>query len=207
MGALFPHDHELEAARFRFKGQNIVFHFKTFYRMLYHMMREEEYGSMDGDDDKWGFEIFYYLRETQARGRDNHIWWRLQKQIKNNSYYRRRLNIDIKTLNIKDIEVMQHGIKYQTQQGEIEVEVTAILELDWKKQWRDHWFLKNIEEWYWRGMGRHDFERHRIRLYREAHRFQHKMKMFLQLGVQGEGHDGKAWYPVRGGADEELPVQ
>ncbi|MBI5389839.1 hypothetical protein HZB01_05675 [Candidatus Woesearchaeota archaeon] len=180
-----------------------TFFFRDLYRMMYHWLIEHEYTDMEGS--KWASarpEILYFERQTEKHGTEHYIWWRWKKSIEYNHYFRRLLRINFQTRKMKKTEQLSHGKKLKTEEGEIWIYVTSILELDFNREWRNHWLMKHFHEWYWKKLFWKQFDRHRVRTYREAYEFEHAIKEYFEM-VQY--HKDKApWRPPWGKQDPEL---
>ncbi|MBI5389840.1 hypothetical protein HZB01_05680 [Candidatus Woesearchaeota archaeon] len=179
-----------------------IFHFQDLYRMIFHWLVEHEYTDLRGNrfQDMKPETLFYEKRPDM--GKEHFIWWRVQKKIEYNSYFQRRMNINFKTRKMKDVQLISHDKKGTFQDGEIWIYVTAILELDYQRTWRNHWLMKHFHEWYWKKLFWKQFDRHRVRTYREAFELERAIKEYL--GIFQFHKERVPWRPPFGKQDTEL---
>jgi hypothetical protein len=182
-------------------------HLKNFYMMLHDWFVHE--GWVKRDDKEWP-EPYYLLRENPNLGNEMWIWWRFKKIPPNpepiggsNSYYRFNLDIFWHVMGIKEIEVMKQGNKFKTNNADIELEIRARLELDYKQTWRKHFLLKHIHEFFKNRIFKGQSEKHRDELYREAYKLQEVIKTFLNMKRYMPLVEGQEWSPALGSGDKE----
>jgi hypothetical protein len=163
---------------FYFRVKDVdVFNLKAIYTMMHEWFVEEEYAK---DEDDFP-EIYQRDRETQKRGREILIFWRLQKHPFGINFYQRVVDVLIKIIGVKDVEIMQGGKKFKVQKGVFEVKVWGFLEYDCEKKWRNHWLLSNFLDIYVNRITKKDMEVHRDELMKEMRAFQKAIKEYLNL--------------------------
>lgn len=164
--------------RFYFRVKDVdVFNLKALYTMVHEWFVEEEYAQ----DEKGFPEVYMRDRYTQKRGREVLIFWRLHKHPFGINFYNRTVDVLIKIIGVKDIEVMQDGKKFKIQKGVWEIKVYGYLEYDVEHKWRDHWLLKHFLNFYVYRMTKKDMESHRNELMVEMQALQRAIKDYLSL--------------------------
>lgn len=154
-----------------------VFNLKAIYTMMHEWFVEEEYCK----DEKDFPEVYMRDRKTQKGGREILVFWRMHKQPFGVKFYNRTVDILIKMVGLKDIEVIQGGNKFNLQKGTFEVKVWGYLEYDAEAKWRNHWLLKNFLEIYVKRIYKSEMETNRDQLIIELRAFQRAIKDFLNL--------------------------
>ena len=171
----------VEAARFRIKWKDI-FNVKEFYKAIHEWMLEYNWTDME---DGWDhYETLYF--ERMGVWNDKELWvrWRPQKTPSSNSYYKYHLDLDFHYLYLRPAEVMHGGkkLKKDIYKGEVEVWITALIELDHQGQWSNHPFLRFFNKLFPERIFRSDiYDEHRRELYREAYILQNFIKHWFKL--------------------------
>jgi len=168
-----------------------VFHLKNMYVMLHEYLTEEGFfgpgqkpGSQEGHVD---VETMYMEKFVQKGlhqgGKEMWIWWRTYKkpETKYSGFYRYRLDFDVHVVYLTDIEVIHLGKKMKINSGEIEFFIRPYIEYDYDNKWEKHWLLKHVLKTYASRVFQHEFYKREKELWREAYRFQAKIKKYLQL--------------------------
>jgi hypothetical protein len=141
-------------------------------------------------------------------GNEMWLWWRFKKVPHTegggtNSYYRFNLDVFWHVMGIKDIEVMKGGNKFKTNNADLELEIRARIELDYKKEWRNHFILKHLHELFKSRIFKGDIEKHRDELYREAYKLQEVIKTFLGMKRFMPTVEGNEFWPTLGSGDKD----
>lgn len=165
-----------ERVYFRIKDID-VFNLKALYTVLHEWFVEEEYC----DDDEAFPEIYLRERTTQKRGREVLVYWRFQKEPFGVKFYNRTLDVMIKIVAVKNVEVLQEGKKFELQRGVFEIKVWGYMEYDARGQWREHWLLKHFLDIYVKRMIKDDMEVHRNEMLRDVELFQNTVKDYLNM--------------------------
>lgn len=182
----------LPCAAYRVRHRD-YFHLKNLYYMLHEWIVEEEWAS--GDDEKFP-EKLYLQRDTQKSGSELWIWWRLEKEI--NNYFKYILNFDYHVILLRDAEIMSEGQKFKTNWGEVELMISAFVEIDHNKEWRNHPLLKYIHEIWQKRIYKKNIDMHVLLLYREAYRIQQLAKTYLKLKTYLPEPEGEQFWPAGG---------
>ena len=82
---------------------------------------------------------------------------------------------------MRDMEIMHHDKKMKIQTGEIEFFIRPKIEVDYREEWRKHWLLKHLIKIYNQRILEPEFDKREKELWREAYRFQGKIKNFLNM--------------------------
>lgn len=175
----------VQAAKFRVKFKDI-FHLKEFYKAMHEWMLEYNWSSTETDgleiEDDDRFETLYLERTGLSGDREMWWWWRVQKVPTSNSYYKYHIDVDSHILYIVDTEVMREGKKLKVHKGEIEVNIWAYLQFDYKGEWSKHPVLKMFNQVFPKRIFKKElYETHKLELYREAYVFQAYIKKWFKL--------------------------
>lgn len=186
----------MDAATFRVKFKD-YFHLKNLYIMMHQWLIENTYATLEMEDFP---ETFYLQRETQQAGREIWVWWRMEKDppTHGSSYYKYVMDVDMKVILLRDVEVIHQGKKFKTNWGQPEIKIWARLVADYDHKWRKHWFLKNVNDVFHKRIFHHELEMHKIEFYREAYRFQEAIKTYLKLKTYLPEPELQKWTPARG---------
>ena len=173
----FAKEEYLPSAQFKIKYKDYI-HLKNLYIMMHEWVVEEGYATRKDEDFK---EEFYLQRETQKAGKEIWFWWRLEKHPQSSSYYAYWLDVDVRVILLKDVEVMHQGQKFKTNYGYPEIRIDAKVILDYHHTWRKHWLLKNFNKFFHQRIYHGEVRFHRLQLYRDAYRFSEAIKTFLKM--------------------------
>ncbi|MBU0628134.1 MAG: hypothetical protein KKC75_03020 [Nanoarchaeota archaeon] len=185
-------EYKIPETKVKFKD---VFSLKNLYIMMHEYLLEEKWfgeeGPQKGDPSKQHryIETLYFEKYCQkglhAGGKELWIYWRLFKRPegKYSGYIRYRLNIDFHGVYIQDREVMHQGQKIKVQWGELELMFNGAVQTDYREEWKDHWFLKNIQDIYEKRIIEQEIEKHEKMLWREIYRLTGVIKRYLDMRV------------------------
>lgn len=166
-----------------------VFHLKNLYVMMHEYLGEELWRGPSGGmawshpDIETLYSEKFCQKGLHKGGKEMWVYWRLYKQYEDkfSGYFRNRLDIDMHMVYMKDMEIMHHGKKIVVQKGEIEIFIKPRVELDYMNEWKSHWFLKHFDKLYKNRIMSQEIDKREKELWREAYRFQGKIKRFLNL--------------------------
>jgi len=184
---VFPSNHDetykrcIQAGRFRVKWKDI-FNVKEFYRALHEWSLEYDWKDMEDQLDH--YETLYF--EKVGLFGDKELWnrWRWQKIPNENSYYKYHIDLDFHYLYLVPTEVVREGKKFKKDiyKGEVEVWITALIELDYHGQWSRHPLIRHFNKIFPERIWQKDlYEEHRRELYREAYVLQNFIKQWFRL--------------------------
>lgn len=170
----------INAAKFSVKVED-VYDLKSLYKVIKEWLDEENYYDEYGDEK---FREKLYLDRTTKGGKELWIWWRTIKYpegVKEKTgYVRYLIDINYHVLGMNKVEVMNKGKKIKLDKGEVEVMITADLELDYRKEWEKHGLLRNFIDLFQRRIYKKELETHKTLLYKEAYRLQALIKRYLE---------------------------
>ena len=195
-----------EVPEFRIKYKD-VFHLKNLYVMIHEYLAEEGFADKDqgsGNQEAHRYAETLYMEKFVQKGihqggKEMWVWWRTMKspEGKYSGYYRYLLDMDFHAVYMKDEEIIHQGKKMKIQSGEIEFFIRAKIEADYQGKWEKHWLLKHFHKLYYGRLIRYEFEKREKELWREAYRFQAKIKQFLNLRTFVPVSD-PFWAPIYG---------
>lgn len=176
----------IKAAKWRVKFKDI-FHLKEFYRAMHEWMTEYGWSSTEADgikieEDNDQFETLYMERIGPQGDKEMWWWWRLQKLPTSNSYYKYHFDIDCHIVHMLSAEVMREGKKLKVNKGEIEINVWAYIEFDYKGEWSKHPILRMFNKVFPKRIFKKElYDDHKLELYREIYIFQSYIKKWFKL--------------------------
>src|SRR3989338_678124 len=189
---------KLEATRLRVKYKHF-FHMRHLYIMMHEWLLEHSWAPQYDKDFN---ETLYLQRENQQRGGELWIWWRCSKNPGDSTYYRYNLNIDIHILLLKESEIVHKGQKYQTNWGEVEIDIKADLITDPEKKFEKS-IIGPLNNFLRGRILKEQVQNHKIELYREAYRLQEALKAYFNLSTYlPEPEDQAGLYFPAGGIGE-----
>ena len=171
---------------------NDVYHLKNLYIMMHEYLGEEGwFGSLGKGmsyvhrDIESLYSEKFFQKGLHRGGKEMWVYWRLWKfaEGKYSGFFRNQIDVDMHMVYTQDIEIMHHGKKMKVQKGEIELFIRPKLELDYANEWGDHWFLKHFKKLYIDRIMSQEVAKREKELWREAYRFQGKIKKFLNLRI------------------------
>lgn len=175
-----------------------IFSMEYLYKRVREWLIEEGY-TTDGDD-KW-IEKLYLERVSSNNAKQIWIWWRMDKNpYGGNPFFKYWLNIDFHFLNVSSTEIVVEGTKVKTNSGEIEVFITAKMELDPAGDWDKNFFLKNkyIQNFYLNRMYKQRIEQTEDILVKDSARLLGAIKQYFQLESWLPEYTGKPFHPAKG---------
>ena len=103
------------------------------------------------DDDYEVLDIPSYKQKfPTATGTEHEMKLHAEKNV--TEYVKFHIDIFMRVYNMRDIEIIQDGKKMKLQEGQVQIEVKPMLELDWQKRFKgpDQWkkFLGYLDEFY-----------------------------------------------------------
>ena len=179
------------AAEFRVKNKG-TFDLKGLYEYLHLWVIEEGYASLSDPEFP---EVFHSQHEFGQGLKEHIIWWRLEKIPNKSAYYKYELDVNWRTVAIKDLEIIYQGKKLKLANGELQIYVYARIVTDYNGTWSKHWLLKYFNTLYWKVIMKSNLEKHKLELYREAYRLQETIKDYWKLmpGTEEQEHEGGFW--------------
>jgi len=172
---------DIKVAAFEIENEE-TFHLKELYKYIHdYICQQEGFVSYYGDD----LPEVLYLEKTDGKGFTEHrIWWRFYQYPNNNSYFRYFLKVDLQTIASTKKEVIKNGQKFKLDKTDLTIRVQSWVQLDYKEEWKKHWFLKNMDTIFRNRMYKTQIESFQMELYKATYRIQNKIKQFLQLATE-----------------------
>ncbi|MFC1741671.1 hypothetical protein ACFL3V_04000 [Nanoarchaeota archaeon] len=177
-----------------------VFSMEYLYKRVHEWLIEEGYcsDSSGANGDKWIEKL--YLERIDGKGaKQIWIWWRTSK-MHNNKFFKFHFDVDYHVLNLTSQEIVIDGTKVKTNKGEVEMWITAKLELDPAGDWNNHFLLKNpyIQNFYLNRMYKRRIEQAEDMLIRDSSRLMGAVKQYFQLESWIPEYTGKPFHPPKG---------
>ncbi|TAL57120.1 MAG: hypothetical protein EPN86_02300 [Nanoarchaeota archaeon] len=177
----------LPAIEFIFKGTFIG---KTFYWV----MREwfMEHGYLDLCDEVLLYFVERIYVEKRFADRDIRSRWRVTKYYQHGAlsdFTKWFVDIDLRMVNITDVEMVVDGRKLKALQGEIRMELRGRIETDVARthapagSFAKHWLLGAINTLFQKRLYKQELEGQRKEMYRELYRFNGMMKKFFDMHI------------------------
>ena len=133
------------------------------------------------DDFKETFEIIYFEKIDDKGVKEVHQRWRLSKIPHASSYFKFHLDIDFRYLAMKPVELVKEGKKISTTKADLEMKVTATIEIDPHKHFTEGKFLSFIRGLVKDKVYKKEIEQHKLELYREAYILQNIIKQWFNF--------------------------
>ncbi|MBN1544664.1 hypothetical protein JW898_04330 [Candidatus Woesearchaeota archaeon] len=177
-----------------------IFSFEYLYKRLHEWLIEEGYCEDSSGDrgDKW-IEKMYLERISSNGARQIWVWWRVDKPYAND-FFKFYLDIDFHGLNLKNEQIVVDGTKVDTNKGEVEVFITAKIELDPKGDWEKNFVLKNrwIQNFYLNRIYKDRIEQVENELVRDGARLLGATKQYFQLESWLPEYAAQPFHPKKG---------
>ena len=148
---------------------NFIFDFQEFYTHA-------------GDWIKWkGFGLIEnkYVEKITPTGKDYEIHWLCEKDI--DDYSKQTLKIIWKMSNVNDVEATVDRKKIKLQKGNIEMDLSAMVENDIEKKWSGHAVQNLFKEFFERYIYRSTKKRIEEELWGISWEYHSEIKSFLEL--------------------------
>jgi len=152
---------------------------KSLYMSIHEWLQENSYVDVVGSRLHNFLEILYM--ERHIPNKDMRIWWRAYKTIERNTYYRYKINILFRILNMVDKEMMVNGKKLKVQYGEVTMMFFPFVEMDFEDKWAKHPLLSHFDSIFRRRIFYRELNTHKKELYRDVYRLHGMIKKFLEL--------------------------
>lgn len=134
---------------------------------------------------RW-FELYGYdMQELEYRdsleGNTKHleIKWAAEKKI--DDYIKFKIITNFLILGLEKVEIEQDGVKLKTDKGEVEINMTAILEKDYDDKWQESGYARLFRDIYDKYVIKNRIESLEGELYDEIYKLIDEIKAFLNL--------------------------
>jgi hypothetical protein len=106
------------------------------------------------------------------------------------------MDFDFHCVGLASTEVVKEGKKLKVNKGEVELYITAYIDLDYKGEWSSHPILKFFNKIFPERIFRKDiFGSHKRELYREAYELQTFIKQWFKLKTYLPYEEKKSFFP------------
>ncbi len=172
-----------------------VFSFEYLYKRLHEWLIDEGY--TDSGSDKW-IEKFYLERISGNGMKQVWVWWRTDKKFTH--FVKFYLNVDFHGLGLTSAEIIHEGSKVKTNKGEVEVFITAHMELDPDKNWEKSWLLKNewLRHFYINRIYKQKIDEAEQQLIKDTTRLLGAIKQYFQLESFLPEYAERPFHPAKG---------
>ncbi len=113
-----------------------VFSFKNFYEFCYEWLSDE--GGLDVSESEYSEKITGDVKEIKVE-------WKFEKKI--TDYFKFKGKVKFRILNLKNVEIVQDGLKIKTNTGKVDATIKGVLERDYEGKFERSAFKK-----FWRGV-------------------------------------------------------
>jgi len=183
------------AMRVKYKD---LFDIKDFYESLHEWLQEHDWydaeeGSGVGNDR---FETYYGERIAQGGVKELWIQWRVMKPANRAplTYY---LDFDWHCIGLTKADVVKEGRKMNVDKGEIELNIRAYLQENYKSDLENSPFLKQFKDIVSKRLYQDQVERRKKELYQETYELQNWIKQFFKLKRYLPYEETKNFYPSK----------
>jgi hypothetical protein len=158
-----------------------VLKLKPIYEAFHTFLIEEGYEHPVGGDEK--IEDLYWERWVPSGAKEQHIWWRVKKDI--NKYIRYYIQIDWQTLNATKAEVAYKGKKVSgLEKTDVIVRIKCFLQWDMNNLFKDSMVWK-FKKAFFNKLYNEEIKKHK----QDLERFALKMSDFLKTYFEMTGAD------------------
>lgn len=183
----------IKVAHYHLKYKD-VFNLEKFYEDLHDWLNEHEWADLEDGGDH--YETLYLEKIDIGGLKEIWIKWRPQKIPEKNSYYRCWLDFDMHCIGFKDVEVVKEGKKLKAHKGEMMLDVTAFMDLDYQGEWSSHPILRFFNKIFPERIFRKElFDDHKNELYREAYELQNFMKHWFKFKTFAPYEEKTSFFP------------
>jgi hypothetical protein len=168
-----------------------------FLQNLYELLREWfiEQNYVKRDEERFP-EIFYLQRETPG-GREVQFRWRFQKHPlwHNSKLFRYDVDLDAVVRGLKDVELAWKGQKVKAERGQVEIQVSAKLVLDYEGAWQKMPFFLSFRDLIINRFLKRKLDQANKELIGEANLLQEALKTYLKLETYLPGEGPATFWP------------
>jgi len=167
-----------------------VYALKEFVKLCEDWFKDNNYIALQDEKevDYSNYESLYTHKITGGGSvMDIWLWWRLIKYPPETtnpktSYIRYRLNIDAHFLGDSgDTEVMHRGKKIKLNKGELKLEISPFVEVEYKSEWPKQGSLKLMDYVFRRKIYKKELDEQFVYMYEQSYKFQMLLKQFFKL--------------------------
>ncbi len=168
------------------------FHVNNYYKLVHDWLVEKGYAEMS---DELFPEVFYHHRFTQTMGEEIRFEWFLKKKV--NSFVTYELDLFARFTYLKNAEIVKNGVKFMTNNGEVENVIGSRVVLDPEGKFRSHWLLKMFYWVFTHRIYSGTLDWHRLNLKNETLQFREFIKESLKLVTYLPEKEGEEFFPKK----------
>jgi len=159
-------DYFLPTQRIRHVG---IFDFKEIYNLCFNWFLDEQYDFAEKN----------YTEKLSTKGKEIEIEWAALRKATN--YFRFIIKTNWHIIGMNDVEIEENGRKIKMNQGDLEIRFDVILEKDYKHQWENSKFFKNLRKTYDRYILKARIDKYEEKLFLELNNLISQVKEKLAL--------------------------
>jgi hypothetical protein len=171
---------DIEVLKFELEKEDVM-KFKPLYEAMHMFLIEEGFSHPFTGDEK--VEDLYWERWTPSGAKEQHIWWRVKKDI--NDYIRYFIKIDFQTLNVNKAEVAYKNKKVNAEKIDCIVRVTCYLQWDIKDKFKKS-IAWQVRKAFFNRMYNEEIEARKLDLQGLGLKFQRLIKQYFEMTSEGE---------------------
>jgi hypothetical protein len=156
-----------------------VMKLKPIYEALYMFLRDEGFEHPFGGEP----EDLYWERWVPSGAKEQHIWWRVRKDI--NRYIRYFMHIDFQTLNVTKAEVAWKNKKVSGEKIDLIIRVKIWLQWDVENLFQDS-FAWQFKKMFFNRMYVQEQEQHRLNILQLSGRIQRLIRHYFEMAADDE---------------------
>lgn len=162
-----PEEDKIFESKVKYVG---VFSFKDFYKFCYEWLQDEE--GLSVVEKKYEEKILGDVKNIEAE-------WEGTKKV--SDYFKFKVEVKYRLINISEVEVSQGGAKIKANKGEVGISVKAILVKDYDGKWEISPFKKFLRGTYEKYIIPARIEHYKGKLKTSAETFLDQAKAYLAL--------------------------
>lgn len=170
-----------------------VFNLQEFYVALHDYLAEHNW--VDNEDGIDHYEVYYGERIDRSGSKQIWIQWRPHKKPSNAPFLTYHWDFTFDARAITTTEFVRDGQKIKANSGELELEIKATIEENYKDEFSKNWFLKIFQELFARRAYRKIILQRRKELYQETYAMQNFIKQWFKLKSYIPYNRTKSFFP------------
>lgn len=162
-----------------------VFNFDELYKLMHLWLKENSWVdpvfTFPEFKEGEGHEISYLEKDTASGAKDQIIVWELEKIPHNSPYFKYKLKIEFKTIQLKPVEIVHEDQKVKAHLGELGLEMKGVLVLDYQDKWDENGFLKSFHPLWKKRIYKKQIGDHKDELQKDVENLHGAIKRYLNL--------------------------
>lgn len=168
-------ERDIQILKYEVEKEGIL-KFKPIYTAIHTFMTENGYTHPQTGSDKP--EDLYWERWVPQGHKEQHVWWRLKKDV--NPYIRYFFEINFQTLLAKPSEVAYKGKKVSAEFIDMNVKVEAVLQVDINDTFENS-FVGKMKKTFFHKVYKDEVNQHKTDLYNFAMNLQRLVKHMFEM--------------------------